>query len=282
MWRERNATQPQRELLMVGMSAKTYRIGKTVRKECHVLLDEPEITQQNLTACKTEADVYIILCSHQLIAKCLNIGPEKQYLDLEYYPNGNLKTYVARNRASVTNMDLRRWACQMVESVAYIHSKGVRHSDIRLDQWLVDANLNARLSDFNASGFDYQPGLGLKQTQAQGLESPSHYLPRDPEADSTVESDLFALGSALYELVTGCRPYEDQSDESIELLFREQKFPNTEGLFLGDTIRSCWQQRFVSAQDILDMGEKDLRRKSMRGSDVVISVLKNIISLLRC
>lgn len=137
----------------------------------------------------------------------------------------------------------------MVESIEYIHSKGVRHSDIRLDQWLVDARLNARLTDFNASGFDDQPDLGLKGRRAQGLECPSHCLPRDPEADNTVESDIFALGSTFYELVTGHKPYDGLSDESIELLFKERKFPPTEGLVLASVIFGCWEGKFLFAKD---------------------------------
>lgn len=241
-------TLPQRELLMVGMSAKTYRIRDTVRKECHALPDDVGITEQNMEACRNEADVYLILGEHPLIATCLSVGPHTEYIDLEYYQNGNLKQYVNSNHASITEADLKHWAHQMIESIAYIHSKGVRHSDIRLDQWLVDAGLNARLSDFNASGFDPQPDLGLEARPALGIESPSHYLPRDPEADNTVESDLFALGSSLYELVAGHSPYEDLSNESIESLCREEDFPSTEGLLLGEIIRKCWKRRYRSRQ----------------------------------
>jgi len=42
-------------------------------------------------ACKNEADVYHVLGSHPLIAKSLSVGPEKEYIELEYYPNDNLK-----------------------------------------------------------------------------------------------------------------------------------------------------------------------------------------------
>ncbi|KAF1967671.1 hypothetical protein BU23DRAFT_559154 [Bimuria novae-zelandiae CBS 107.79] len=234
------STPPQRELLMVGMSAKTYRIGKTVRKECHVLVDDMGITKQNKEACKNEADVYLILGSHPLIAKCLSIGPEKEYIELEYYPNGNLKEYVQTNCTRITETDLK-----------------LRHSDFRLDQWLVDANLNARLSDFNASGFDDQPDLGLKGKPAQGLEILSHYLPRDPEADNTVESDLFAMGSTLYELLAGQTPYEGLSGELID----------TEGLLLGDIIIGCWEKKISSAKDILYYGKDVFRSKETKEAD---------------
>jgi len=101
-------TPAKRELLMVGISAKTYRIGDTVKKECHVLLNNIAITEQNLEACKTEAEVYLILGDHPLIAQCLSIGPIKEHIKLEYYPYGNLKHYVRQNHTSITEIDLKR------------------------------------------------------------------------------------------------------------------------------------------------------------------------------
>jgi serine/threonine protein kinase len=142
-----------RELLMVGMAAKTYRIDNVVRKECHILEDDEHITRQNIEACETEAMIYRILGDHQRIVKCLAISPTNDYIELEYYPFDNLKIYLDENRPNVTVEDLRRWAYQMVESIAYIHSKGVLHSDLRLEQWFVDARLDVRLGDFNAAGF---------------------------------------------------------------------------------------------------------------------------------
>ena len=262
-------TMPQHKLLMVGMSAKTYHIQNFVRKECHVLPDDTGITKQNMESCRSEADAYLILGIHPLVATCLSIGPHKDYVDLEYYQNGNLKEYVDSNRAQITQTDLKRWAHQMIESVAYVHSKGIRHSDIRLDQWLLDLGLNARISDFNASGFDFQPDLGLAARPAIGCEKPSHFLPRDPEADSTVQSDLFALGSSLYELVTGQSPYEGLSDESIELLFQKENFPSTETILLGDVIANCWKQKYHSAKDILDYERLKANMLLERGNEII-------------
>ena len=57
----------------------------------------------------------------------------------------------------------------------FIYTMGVRHSDLRLDQWLLDADLNARLSDFNASGYDAKTALGLEGSKALGHEISSHF-----------------------------------------------------------------------------------------------------------
>lgn len=242
---------PVPELLMVGMSAKTYRIGNLIRKVCNVRIGEEYATEQNRKACEIEADVYTILDKNPFIADCLLIGPKKEFIKIEYYPNGTLKDHIKNNAGHVTKADLLNWAIQMIKGVAYIHSKGIRHSDLRLDQWLLDGEYNARLSDFNASGFDEQRHLGLEGRAAIGLEKSSHFLPRDPDEDNTVESDLFALGSCLYELVAGECPYEGEDDLVVMSLYEEGKLVNPENLYLGDIISGCWERRFSSADDIL-------------------------------
>ncbi|GAD99747.1 conserved hypothetical protein [Paecilomyces variotii No. 5] len=253
----------QDELIMVGIRSNTYLMQNFVRKEHRIVADDDYTTEQNMQSCRNEANIYYILGEHPRVAKCLSMGPDKDYVDLEYYPNGNLKRYVDSNRAQITEADLKRWAHQMIESVAYIHSKGIIHSDIRLDQWLLDDAFNARICDFNASGFDAQPDLGLEMRRPGGLESSSHFLPRDPDTDNTVQTDLFALGSSLYELVAGRRPYEELSDESIELLFEKKTFPDTETLLFGHIISDCWKQKFHSAEEILGSTGSEVARRAV-------------------
>ena len=64
----------------------------------------------------------------------------------------------------------------MIEGVAEIHQNGIRHSDLRLDQWLLDEKLDARLCDFNASGFDANEKLDLQESKSIGLEVYSHFM----------------------------------------------------------------------------------------------------------
>jgi serine/threonine protein kinase len=170
----------------------------------------------------------------------------KEYVELEYYPNGNIKDYIHKNSTSIKKSDLEHWASQMIGSIAYIHSKGVTHADLRLDQWLVDVALNARLSDFNAAGFDDQSDLGLRARQAMGLERASHCLPREVNLESTVASDLFALGSSIYELVAGEYPYKDMDEELIQSLFEAREFPEIDRLVFGHIIRGCWMGVYAS------------------------------------
>lgn len=62
---------------------------------------------------------------------------------------------------------------------------------------------------------------------------------------------LFALGSALYEIVAWKMPFAGLQDEEVERSYTEEKFPGVEGLVLGDIIRRCWDEQVDSATDVL-------------------------------
>ncbi|KEF50870.1 serine/threonine protein kinase [Exophiala aquamarina CBS 119918] len=249
------------ELLMVGMSAKTFRIGNRVVKVCNVLPEDPAITQQNLACCETEALVYRILEEHPRIARCHSSNPPLGLIELEFYPNGNIKAYLERKDSKTPEADKKRWGIQMIESISYLHSKGVRHGDLRLEQWLLDDEQSVRLSDFNGSGFDAQPTLALKERPALGLECSSHWLPRPNAVDSSEQTDLFALGSSLYELVVGEKPFAGIDDQTIETRYEQAIFPNTEGLLFGREISKCWHQEFENSKELLNAVTNTLSRK---------------------
>ena len=130
--------------------------------------------------------------------------------------------------------------------MVFIHSKGIIHSDLAARQFLVDGSLHVRLSDFGFSSF----GDG----DVLGFENPSHHLPRDVDGNmpSTVRSDLFALGSTLFEIITGKPPYEGKSDEEITQLYSDGSFPNVKGILCEHIIMGCWQGSFMSAAEVLE------------------------------
>ena len=241
---------PPGELLTIGECSATHRLGDTTVRSVRIDAD-PEITRGNALAMTAETNAYRILGAHDQIATCLYISPIADILVMRYEAKGNLKEYA---EAHGTHSHLYKWARQMMEAVAFIHSKGVRHSDIKLSQWLLDKELNARLSDFNACGFDEQPGLDLDGIKALGYEQPSHFMPRDPERDNTIRSDLFALGSALYELERGRCPYTEVREDLITGYFATQHFPSLAGLSMGNIISGCWKGEFLSEEQMLQSG----------------------------
>lgn len=79
---------------------------------------------------------------------------------------------------------------------------------------------------------------------------------------STVEEDLFALGSTIYFTVTGSAPYEEVADEDeVEKFFRECTFTDLVDVPCADIIALCWKQGAKSAQLVAEK----IRRASPAG-----------------
>lgn len=158
-----------------------------------------------------EAIIYNILGDHPRIAQCLSHG-STNYVDVKYYSNGDLLAYLQKNQSHIAPDLQLKWFQQIIEAVDHIKVYGVIHSDEALRQYFVDDDLSTRLGDFNSSHYPGHPVLGF--------EKASHCLPRDYEELNTVMSDLFALGSALYELIAGTNPYNELYPVESEAVMR--------------------------------------------------------------
>jgi serine/threonine protein kinase len=195
---------------------------------------------QSLRELQREFDVYQRLPrGHARLIRAVAFSPERG-LTLEYMPNGNLRDWL---RSDGVSMHRRlQWACDAAEGVHLLHAHGVVHCDVSPSNFLLDAALRLRIIDFSGSSID--------GSWSSAFESARFCLPRSWEAPSTVPSDLFALGSTMYEIVTGLAPYEDLADEEVELLFRKRQFPAVDGVPAGGVILGCWLCEFGSALDV--------------------------------
>lgn len=150
-----------------------------------------------------------------------------------------------------------KWFLQAIESIAYIHQRGIWHSDIRPDNFLVDGpDQDLRLCDFGGATC---PQLGLSGNQ---LPDAGFF---DPTAEWTPSPavDIFSLGSTLYCIVTGHWPFRtpgglfnsfeemEAYEAYVEDHFRQGKFPCVAGLPGGDIILGCWTHKFSNMKDVL-------------------------------
>ena len=136
---------------------------------------------------------------------------------------------------------------QTAQGVAMLHIHSVIHADPKPRKLILDENLGVRIIDF--------AGCSLLGRPPYILESGAFYLVgnfRDHGLGCNIKSELFALGSCIFQIVTGNKPYEGLDDKDIEDKFEEQVFPELRDMLFADAIRKCWFCEFESAAEMLD------------------------------
>lgn len=227
-------------LIGVGVFARVHRIDR--RRVRKVPAPNPENLDLAVQSIQREGHIYDHLGCHPGVIQCFSRGD--LFVDLEYAPNGHIESYLKSHQHASSQCRIR-FAREAIEAVEYIHNRGIIHSDLAARQFLLDSTLKVKLSDFGFSSF----GDG----DVLGWENPSHHLPRDTNGKirSTIQSDLFALGSTIYEIMTGRVPYKGESDDDITQLYSKGSFPNVKGVLCGSVIMGCWRGRFKSAAEVL-------------------------------
>jgi serine/threonine protein kinase len=167
-------------------------------------------------------------------------GALENALILQFASQTSIRQYVARQKQAPLSLRLR-WVEQLFDAVGFIHSRSVLHGDISCNNIFLDDNLDVKLGDFAGSAIDDLPPLVCYET--------SHELPGE---DTSTRTELFALGSTVYEIMTGLKPYKDLPDHEVSAAFSKGHYPDLESVpALKNTIMGCWRQSYATAEEAL-------------------------------
>ena len=88
--------------------------------------------------------------------------------------------------------------------MSYIHNHNIAHRDLKLDNMLIDDNLNIKVLDF---GLAYK---GDCEALYNWVGTPSYMAPEINEQKfyNGTEVDIFSMGVILYSIVVGKFPFE--------------------------------------------------------------------------
>ena len=176
---------------------------------------------------------------------------------LEYMPNGSVERYL-RDVAPDTSLEQRlKWALQAAEGLSYVHVKNVLHCDISVGNLLLDSDLNTKLSDFQGRLLHPNGTVILDGGAAESIISS---MPRADRNSCNYKTDIFALGTAIYFMITGQPPFPDldavDDEDEIQKRFKGGEFPPLERYQGGNVVRNCWAGAYESATEtMLDLQE---------------------------
>jgi serine/threonine protein kinase len=167
-------------------------------------------------------------------------GPVETGIRLEYASNQSILHYLQEHKSDISVEQKLQWCQEISYTLQFIHSNKVVHGDFKCNNIFLDDPLRSKVADFGGSSLD--------GSELRVMVSASH---RGPGVLESIEGDIFALGSTMYEIITGQAPYTGREEEEIVGLFSKSKFPDTSTLGpIGCTIRNCWQGKFASAREV--------------------------------
>ncbi len=135
---------------------------------------------------------------------------KRQFLiEMEYIEGKDMKTFIdelkQNNSDEVVYYYLLLIAKDLAKGLEYIHSKGIVHNDIKLENVIIDETFTPRIIDF---GLSCMPKLLLQKYCLSHGGTPN-YIPPEyfSENKKFPASDMWALGVLLYKAATGQFPY---------------------------------------------------------------------------
>ncbi|KAF8586893.1 kinase-like protein [Ramaria rubella] len=129
------------------------------------------------------------------------------YLVLSLAPNGDLRELV-KKFGSFSLSCARYYAAQVVDTVQYIHGKGVLHRDLKPENILLDGEMRIKLTDFGSAYISQELDLSPRSSTFVGTAAyVSPELLSGPVKTTSRSSDIWAIGCIIYFLMVGQSPF---------------------------------------------------------------------------
>jgi EAL domain-containing protein (putative c-di-GMP-specific phosphodiesterase class I) len=180
----------------VYLATDTRLLRPVAVKVCHDKNLSPETLERFLREARALARVH-----HPGVVTIYEIG-------LEPFPHIAMEVLDGEDLSRVGKADsaeqAREWALQMLEALAAVHARGIIHRDLKPSNIMLDSEGHIRIMDFGIAKI-IEDDAKLTQT-GHYCGTPQYMSPEQVDSSlGTVDerSDLFAIGSIFYELLTG-------------------------------------------------------------------------------
>lgn len=146
--------------------------------------------------------------SHPHMVKTLDIfeSSESYQIVMEFLSGGSLNDKM-REKEGFEETEVRQMMHQILDGLAYIHSKGIVHRDLKPDNILLTSDSKLKIADFGLSRLYDANTDGLMKTLIGTPEFVAPEILRDEAYGIGV--DARACGILMYSLVTGNPPFSE-------------------------------------------------------------------------
>ena len=140
------------------------------------------------------------------------------YYTMPYLPHGDLSQLMSFDTRQLVNLFV-----QICNGLSFAHDHGVVHRDLKPENLLFDDFGNIIIADFGIALSTHDK----RRTLETDILGSSHYMSPEQVQRRTVDlrSDIYAIGSILYEKLTGESLFEEGDDLSVLISQVNQPIP---------------------------------------------------------
>ena len=191
-----------------GMSYVYKAIDKQLQRTVAIKTLKPNYVEQEkfVERFKREAQTAANL-NHPNIVQIFDWGIGDEPFFVMEYIEGNTLTSIIANKRTISMNDILFIGAQVSSGLHAAHSKGLVHRDIKPGNIMITPEGKVKVTDFGIVSLQNEESDITKTGSILGTAS---YISPEQAQGKPVskESDLYSLGTVLYELITGRPPFE--------------------------------------------------------------------------
>lgn len=190
---------------------------QTQAKVAVKVIKKSQLSALDIDLAKREIEI-LKLCQHPNIIKLLDTFENQDYIYIvmEWLKGGDLFTYLEKRSFKISEDRARSIIHSLAVALYYLHSYGIVHRDIKLDNILMtdeSENSDVKIVDFGLSKMIGPNELCNEPFGTFGYVAPE-VLTKTPY-DKKV--DIWSLGVVAYILLTGRSPFQESTEKATAL-----------------------------------------------------------------
>ena len=231
-------------LIRLVRSGQTTQIWEALRdgekEKCalKILLQEHHKKKDQIALLKKEAEVGQAL-EHRYVIKVYDYSDKYgfPFVAMELFHAKNMKQALREQpelMAFLSKTVIRRCA----KALAYLHSQGWVHCDVKPDNFLVSEKAMVKLLDFAiAQRWQKKSLMGFFGGSSKNISGTRSYMSPEQIRGKSVDprADIYSLGCVIFEMLGGRTPFTGSSGDNLLAKHLKGKIPNVTGLNTGIT-----------------------------------------------
>ncbi len=249
------------ELGRGGMGTVYKVLDRKINEEMALKVLRPEIAPNPTAVERFKNELKLARrISHKNVCRLFDLHEESGtlFITMEYVPGEDLDALIGRE-GRLPIEKACSLAAQIAEGLAQAHRLGVIHRDLKPHNIRIDPERRVRIMDFGIAREVAGPDL----TAAGMIVGTPYYMSPEQAAGESADerTDIYALGTILFEMVTGKTPFQGESAFSVALKHQTElprhprelraEIPETLDRLIIKCLAKKKEERYQSAEELL-------------------------------